>query len=273
MEFRRGCPDVEAKPVSLMYNAKADVDIDVMRNALAKFKSTPTLRVVGGNSQSKPSVNDDLIGDAPKYPPVNIDSVALECPFIAHTLESGGADLVGEPQWHLVTALACHTDDPSKTVHRLCEKNQVLHDHDATEEKLGFAQRQREQRPEIGPPKCSKISVERKECAGCPHLALDTTPLSLPYRRRPSLASNFTQTSNTTNTDLPERYYRGAADNLIYTSMIDTEGVEQPILAFEYEILPGSATHRGGQTVPVGDRHPAGREDRRQAFSNDIRRQ
>ena len=240
--FKGASADVAAKPVTLMHNAKVDVDIDEMRNALAKFKSTPTLRVVGGTT-SKPSVNDDLIGDSPKYPPVNIDAVALECPFIKHTLESGGADLVGEPQWHLVTALACHTDDPSKTVHRLCEKNQY-YDHDATEEKLGVAQRQREQRPEIGPPKCAKISAERGECALCPNLALDTTPLSLPNRRRPHSASHFTQAS--TNTDLPERYYRGT-DNLIYTSMIDTEGVEQPVLVFEYQIIPGSVHIEAGK--------------------------
>ena len=59
----KGGQEAIAKPVTLMYNSKKDVDIDLMRNALTKFKSTPTLRVVGGNSQSKPSVNDDLIGD------------------------------------------------------------------------------------------------------------------------------------------------------------------------------------------------------------------
>ena len=237
----KGGPGADGKPVDLMLCDQRDVDIDEMRDALSKFKTVPNLRVVSSTPQSRPSVNDALIGDEPKYAPSNIDEVAKECPFIAHTLETGGADLVGEPQWHLVTALACHTDSPSETVHRLCEKNQY-YTHDATEEKLGIAQRQREQRPEIGPPKCAKISLERPECANCPHLALGTTPLSLPNRRRSSGAANFlvTANQNTSSLDLPEKYYRGTGD-LIYTNVPMEDGTEEARVAFEYQIVPNSA--------------------------------
>jgi hypothetical protein len=53
-------------PVTLRYMAPHDIDTDVMRKALNKFKTVPYLRVV--HSESKPSVNDDLIGE-PDYPP------------------------------------------------------------------------------------------------------------------------------------------------------------------------------------------------------------
>ena len=40
------------------------------------------------------------------------------CPFIRNTLDAGGANLVGDPQWHDVVALACHTANPRETAHQ-----------------------------------------------------------------------------------------------------------------------------------------------------------
>ena len=255
----KGGPGVEGKPVLLHYVANTDIDIEAMREALGAYKAvtpvsnraTPAL-LTGPQITSQGfdlSENKDLSGGVGEYPPANIDDVAKLCPFIKHTLATGGTDLVGEPQWHLAAALACHCDDPSKTVHRLCEKN-AFYDRDKTEEKLGIAQRAREQRPEIGPPKCAAISVTGvSQCASCPHFRLNTTPLGLPFKRINGHAFKVSPASPAASQiDLPPDYYRGP-DELIYRRIVDDGGKNADVLAFEYQILPGSAIIEVGKPM------------------------
>jgi putative DNA primase/helicase len=119
-----------------------------------------------------------------EYALANIDVVAEHCPFIKNTLMAGGANLVGDPQWHLAISLACHTDNPSETARRLCESSPHCTP-EGNADKLATAQQARIDRPEIGPPKCATIAIEREECKTCPHRNEGTTPISIPFKLTP----------------------------------------------------------------------------------------
>jgi hypothetical protein len=223
----------EAFAVQLSYDTGKEIPLDEMRKALAAFNSAT------GYSQSKtsqkpsePDANDDLTGGTtPDYKPANIDRVAEVCPFLANVLANGGKELIGEPQWHDMMALACHCEDPSATAHRLCKGNQY-YTYEATEEKLASAQRTREGRSSLGPPKCKALLTNgAKECATCPHLKLDTTPLSVPFK----VAAKTPPIIDLTD-DLPPGYYRGN-DDLIFKQAPD-DGSEKTLCVFEYPLEP-----------------------------------
>lgn len=189
-------PVVEATPVTLEYCGDIHVPIGVITKALSPWPVT-LANPTGKSSHSSASAiapgqvdahglpldeNSDLSGGMKKeYAPAKIDEVALHCPFIKNTLEAGGANLVGEPQWKNVISLACHTDTPSETAHRLSEKNQYYNRED-TDQKLATAQQDRINNPHLGPPKCAYIAIEREECKTCPHLMYETTPLSVAFK-------------------------------------------------------------------------------------------
>ena len=174
----KGGPDVEAKPVTLRYLNPPEIGIEVMRKALAPYK-TIIVHPASRSKSKSAGPNDDLSGGMGReFPPANIDEVAKHCPFIKNTLDAGGANLVAEPQWFLATALAQYCAEPLQTAIRLCGKGQNATP-EGIEAKLTECQRQRERRETIGPPMCEKIALERAECAACPHLKLGTTPLNV----------------------------------------------------------------------------------------------
>jgi hypothetical protein len=250
--FKHATSEVPATSVSLPYCAKEHIDLAAMQEALAQYPTTTT-----ATPQSKPqsiggvdthglplSELDDLTGGMKgDFPPVNIDDVAKACPFIFNTLEDHGASLVSDPQWHLVTALACHCEQPSETVHRLCSGNQY-YSYEGTEEKLATAQLARQQRDTIGPPKCSYIAQHRPECKTCPNLARDTTPLSLGFTK-PIPQPLPTAHGKPSALDLPVGYFRGM-DRLIYKHKVDDGGVNIPELVFPYQIIEYSAHIEAG---------------------------
>jgi len=246
--------------VSLQYSAnnQQHVDVDLMKNSLSRWKATLT-------HESKPSAgtsagvdahglpldeNSDLTGGMKReYAPVSIDEVAMHCPFIKNTLEAGGANLVGDPQWHTVVALSCHVTNPRETAHRLCNKS-PYYTEEGTDEKLATAQLARSNRETIGPPKCDHIAIEREECKTCPHLALHTTPLSvgLKTQRANGHTFNFSPGAippNAQPIELPWPYYHDDYF-LVYKSQPDT-GKENASdgLVFEYPLLPGAMLEAG----------------------------
>jgi Virulence-associated protein E len=173
--------------VTLAYDDGETYTVEALQQALEPYwgKAARGGRSGGNTQGSKSRVksegsNDYLSGGMKReYPPANIDEVAKDCPFVADTLAAGGANLVDDHQWHAVVALSCHCGDPSKTVHRLCEKNQH-YDYDGCEAKLMTAQQQRDANASVGPPKCEHIKrVSAPQCATCPHFVLGTTPLSV----------------------------------------------------------------------------------------------
>ncbi len=238
--FKQG-GGADARKVVLAYDSKTDVDINVMRAALAPF---PTYVTPASKSKSNvPDDNDDLALE-PNYQAANIDVVAKDCPFIADTLAVNGAnltdDLGREAIWHHLISLACHTTDPQGVAHRLCSGH-PFYTPEAVDAKLSVAQNQRQMRPDIGPPRCATIARDGvTHCNSCPHMALNTTPLSVPYKKPGGIPlSQFVAPSvpNVIN-DLPDGYYRGSDGSILVTNAKVDNGEE--VIAFEYPILPGS---------------------------------
>ena len=80
----------------------------------------------------------------------------------------------------------------------------------------------------------------------CPHRDLGTTPLSLPFKRiNGHVHTSFTTNKNSNSIDLPSEYYRGT-DDLIYFNGVADDGSPKAILAFEYQIIPGSGAMEAG---------------------------
>jgi Domain of unknown function (DUF927) len=236
----KGGPGTDGRPVKLLYCAKEDIDIDVMRAALSQFK------IVHQRAKANPesNLNDDLT--ARTYPPIHLDDVAQDCPFIKHTLETGGEGY-SEPIWKHTISLACHTDDPEGDAHRLSSG----HDDytiEGTDAKLGRAQQDRALRG-IGPPLCATLLHDGvAQCPTCPHRDLGTTPLSLPLRRvNGHTHANFTTNKNPNSIDLPPEYYRGV-DDLIYFNGVADDGSPKVTLVFEYQIIPSSGAMEAGSS-------------------------
>ena len=254
--FKYATTEIPATPVSLFYCGKDHIILQDMEGGLAQYPATTPsithqskLHSIGGVDQHGLPLSelDDITGGMKgDYPPVSIDEVAKNCPFIFNTLEDHGASLVSDPQWHLAAALACHCEEPSATVHRLCSGNQY-YSFEGTEEKLAIAQRAREQRDTIGPPKCSYISQHRPECKACPNLARDTTPLALGFTKsvpQPLPSAAGAAAPN----DIPAPYFRGM-DKLIYRRKVDDGGANISEVAFPYQIIPYSAHIEGGDEM------------------------
>ncbi len=257
--FKYATDTVPATPVTLDYVGGAHVAINEITKSLSRWapmaiNPAGNLKIVGGTDVHGLPLdeNADLTGGMKKdYAPITIEQAAEHCPFIKNTLAAGGANLVGEPQWHDVIALACHTANPSETAHKLC--NQSPHyDWGGTEQKLATAQQARASNSNLGPPKCDHISIERSECATCPHLALHTTPLSVGFKiQRPNghAYHGGPGVAGPNGIELPAGYYYDAGnptDYRVYKTITDNGGAMDGVLAFEYPIIPGSATLEAG---------------------------
>jgi hypothetical protein len=250
-------PVVDAKLVTLDYCGKEHIDADAARKHLERWPaaitqgvSSKALVVAGAVDAHGLSLdeNADLTGGMKKdYAPVSIDEVAKHCPFIRNTLDSGGANLVGDPQWHSVIALACHTTNPRETAHRMCNKS-PHYSEEGTDAKFDTARLAREQRETIGPPKCAHIAIEREECKTCPHLALGTTPLSVGFKgTNGHTYKPFTSaTPGVQLIELPWPYYQDPTSFLVFRPPVDDGKVnDNGGLVFEYPILPGAMLEAG----------------------------
>jgi hypothetical protein len=222
-----------ASPVVLVYIGD-EVDIDVVRAALSGFKP---IGVVTPKS-NKITVNANL-GFGPKqYRRPTIDQVAEFCPFIKETLELGGANLDGEPQWHDMLAIACHCVDSSPAAHRLCEEN-PYYDYDDTEKKLREAQNYRKQNSALGPPGCATLqSNGAPQCSTCPHLSLGTGPVALPFRHL---------NGHTYFKDLPASYFRDDYGNICREEVMNKGDAPERVVIYPYEIIPSSGYLEGAQ--------------------------
>jgi Domain of unknown function (DUF927) len=223
-------------PVTMRLPLGKEVDVDVMRAALAPFA------FIAPKSNPKSSPNDDL-RTGTQYRRVTIDQAAECCPFIKETLDSGGANLVDEPQWHAMTALACHVIDPSPTIHKLCEKNQY-YNHDDTEKKLAQAQSYRDQNPTLGPPKCVALqSIGAPHCDTCPHLALNTTPLAVPFLQTAPLNGQIYLG------DLPSGYFRDSNNHICIEETEKEGGKPERVEVFPYPLFNNSGYLEDGLPV------------------------
>jgi hypothetical protein len=252
--FKYATDETPATPVTLHRCTDGrHMDVDLMRKALERWPTTVTQESKphspsgGVDAHGLPlDENADLTGGMKKdYVPVSIDEVAKHCPFIRNTLDAGGANLLADPQWHMVVALACHVTEPRETAHRLCNKS-PHYTEEGTNDKFDAAQRARASRETIGPPKCAYIATEREECKTCPHLALHTTPLAVGFKQPNGHAYNaFVPPPGAQTIDLPWPYYHDT-DFLVYKPPADTGKTNnEGGLVFEYPILPGAMLETG----------------------------
>ena len=129
-----------------------------------------------------PGLNGDLSGGMERDArPRDIDAVAAGCPFIAHTLATGGKELVGEKIWHELTAVAHYCADPEGTVVRLIEKN-PSYNFDTAMLKLNEVRKYREDNPKLGYPRCATLDERGAKpwCEKCDYRKEDKWPLSTP---------------------------------------------------------------------------------------------
>ena len=244
----KGGPDVEAKPVTMLYCNTTHISLREMQKGLSQYKIVAA--APGGNRTQESKVNDDLAGGMKReYPPANIDTVAAFCPFIKDTLDKAGANLVDEPQWHLITGLSCHCDDPAATQERL-SKGHPHYDPEDAAKKLAIALQARADRPSIGPEKCATIANQYNvsQCATCPHRDLGTTPLSVQFKQPGGLGYRSATANTSPNSgDLPLNYYRGN-ENWIYLSIVLDKGAGvDAALVFQFNFIPGSIHIEAGK--------------------------
>jgi hypothetical protein len=251
-------PIVDATRVTLEYCGKSHIDIDRMQKRLSHWPTTLTHTITprvtasaGVDVHGLPlDENADLTGGMKKdYAPVSINEVAKHCPFVKNTIDAEGANLVGDPQWHMVIALACHTDNPSETAHRLC-RGSPYYTKEGTDEKLATAQLARANRETIGPPKCATIAIEREECKTCPHRDRGTTPLAvgfkLPANGRAYTFALSAVPPGAVPIELPHPYYQDPTSLLVFKPQMDTgKPNDDDGLVFEYPILSGAMLEAG----------------------------
>lgn len=220
------------KPVKLVH-AGDEVPVDVIRQVLARFVvATP-------KSNPKQNLGNDDLKAGTGYTHPTIDQVAEVCPFIKETLDGGGVNLVDDPQWHAMAALSCHCVDPSATIHRLCSKS-AYYKYDDTEKKLAQAQSYRDQNPQLGPPKCITLqSGGAPHCATCPHLALGTSPIALPFKQAGQI-NGYTILD-----DLPQGYFRNNDNWICLEESESDEAKADRVIVFPYAIDPTSGYLEG----------------------------
>jgi hypothetical protein len=126
---------------------------------------------------------DDLgagIGGRQRWTPSVIEQVEAACPFIRDTRATGGADH-DEPRWKLTISLATYFGEKSRQLAHEFSQGHDTYDPDETDEKFDQAEKDKESNPNLGPPKCTTIhETGATQCATCPHLKLDRSPLNVP---------------------------------------------------------------------------------------------
>ena len=212
--FKAG-PGIDGAKVELKWDSNSDVDIAVMRAALDRFPAvTPksNTETPAYDTRGSPTKTTTWRSPSRSTRPSISTWWRKFVPFIKDTLADGGKN-PPEPIWHDAIALACHVSDPEGTAHRL-SRGHAKYTHEETDQKLATAQQARSLR-QIGPPLCATLNHGVTQCKECPHLALNTTPLSVPFKRNGHAYAGKKAQSQI---DLPPNYYRGN-DQLIYLSI------------------------------------------------------
>jgi hypothetical protein len=167
-----GGKPIRPKPVVLQHDTGENIPVEIMRQALLPYQEILQARARGSQDQSEDTEREGAHLR-------NIDQVALVCPFIRDTLAVGGEGY-GEPLWKLTISLAAGCVDPVQTAHRL-SGGHVKYTEAETDEKLFEARQAREANPKLAFIRCATLQTAgAKQCASCPHLELQKSPLTVP---------------------------------------------------------------------------------------------
>lgn len=124
--------------------------------------------------------------DTSAHAPVNLDSMILECGFIAEAVATGGAAF-SNPLWNLTTLLSTFTEGGVVDAHRMASGHSSYGPGETNE----LYDRKVEERTtkNLGWPSCATIAASGcTTCATCPHFAANKSPLN--YGTRAGMGAN-----------------------------------------------------------------------------------
>jgi hypothetical protein len=119
-------------------------------------------------------------GIEPEYPPIKLEDIASECPFISDALATGGKDLIN-PLWNLTNLISVFTEGGIADAHRMGNQHPG-YTKESTDEQFERKAREKAEKG-LGWPACATISGHgSKACQGCKHFAQGKTPIHAALR-------------------------------------------------------------------------------------------
>lgn len=195
--------------------------------------------------------SDLTAGIEGKASPVDLDSVAKECPTLKEAIDTGGKDFAN-PLWNLTTLTAVFTVGGRADAHRMADQHPG-YSKESTDELFERKERDKEAKG-LGWPSCRSFELAGStKCAGCPHKAAGKTPLH--YASKPQAAP----VPATPGTDLPKGYGRDKNNHVCLIS-IDEAGNPKMVPIIDYPMIDPwlqrnpwilnftTTTHTGHQT-------------------------
>ena len=204
------------QPVKLIGAVNTDYNVDEIERILLPFKvtSAPVTRINAFVSDPalfparKQDEEDDLSKgiEPPSHPPIGIQDVMVECPFVHDAVSTGGV-AYANPLWNLTTLLATFTEEGLGAAHLMGRK----HPGYTRESTDALYARKFNERIDknIGWPSCRAIyGAGSKLCQTCKHFSENKSPLNFALKAlapAPGIAPGI----KTTNV-LPSGYSRDA---------------------------------------------------------------
>jgi len=239
------------RPVQIGNNSGQDYFLDAIVKPLEPFKgaakittrSTNTIGFLGSPSPrlALSQVTPDSLsaGVAPAAGPVPIADLAVVCPFVAHSLATGGADNTN-PLWLATTNIATFTAEGRDAAHWMAQGHPG-YTQDSTDE-LWHRQLGTKLNRNLGWPKCQSIAAQgAPQCKTCPHAGGGKSPFNFIVHTPlpPQVTENeaaVIAASDEPPAPLPQTYSRNAYQQILYT-VTDEEGVQskQLLTVFPFE--------------------------------------
>lgn len=160
-----------------------DYPVDTIRAVLTPYIGATVTPFPGTKAPALTSVNSELSAGiaVQQAPPIDLDTVATSCGFVADALSNGGAGH-DQPKWNLATLLSTFTmghdgADGRVQAHRMAKGHK---DYDpASTDALYDRKLQERQARNLGWPSCNAIAhAGCASCATCPLAQMGKSPLS-----------------------------------------------------------------------------------------------
>lgn len=191
--------------------------------------------------------------EANKAKPVPITELVNACPFVSHSLATGGVDNTN-PLWNLTCLIATFTEEGDLAAHAMAAGHPD-YEWDSTQALYERKMQDRLVR-NVGWPSCANINASGcAQCATCPHLSKGKSPLNFAVPQQAPLtgavmlntaAVNATSQGNTAvaqplytpapapDPDLPPNYRRDPATGVVMVGRDEEGGLTRYIPIIEY---------------------------------------
>lgn len=246
-----------AKSVKIHKWTDRDYTPDEITAVLSKY--------VGGVTTSKVSINSTidvsaLIGTKPFVafqstdemtelgagislsPPIDINEARKECLFIDDALNTGGANLAGQPAWNMATLLATFTTQGVQAAHDMAKSNQY---YNAADQDKMYARKEADRQRSVGWPKCTSVYASGSAvCAGCQHFPKGKYPFSFINQvvTPAVIAPQTTVMLPTVGADnIPDAYRRDSKTGLVYRMDTDDDGNNEPVFPSDNAVMLNGA--------------------------------